>query len=98
MTTTASWGIMPTALLGATHHKDCSWVSHSSNPLRGLLSTSEAAEYLAISTRKFQQIVANADSPIKPYRIGAAVRYKLAELVDFVEALPVGKGSDNTRG
>jgi excisionase family DNA binding protein len=90
---------MPDALLGATHHKDCSWVSLSSNsPLRGLLSTSEAAEYLAISTRKFQQIVASADSPIKPYRIGAAVRYKLAELVDFVEALPVGKGSDNTRG
>jgi excisionase family DNA binding protein len=90
-------GIMPPALLGATQHKDCYWVPANFS-LRGLLSTAEAAEYLAISTRKFQQIVANADSPIRPRRIGSSVRYKLSDLEAFVDSLPIGKGPDNTRG
>jgi hypothetical protein len=69
-------------------------VKHSVVPVseRALLSVAEAAGYLSISERKFQEIVASKDCVIKPRRVGKSVRYLVSEINLFIESLPIGRG------
>ena len=63
---------------------------------RGLLSAADAAAYLSISHSAFQQLVARADSIIKPRRISPSIiRYRVSELDSYIDSLPIGKGRCN---
>jgi hypothetical protein len=65
---------------------------------RGLLSAQDAADYLSISLRKFQQIVADKNCVIKPRRLGVSVRFRLVDLDSFIDELPIGSGKYNGAG
>ena len=52
----------------------------------GLLSCEDAAAYLSIGKRTFERLV--ADGKIKRRRIGAIVRYSVADLDAYIESLP----------
>lgn len=49
-----------------------------------LLKLDEAADHLAISRRKLEQLV--ADSQIPKVKIGKATRFRMSDLAAFVEA------------
>jgi excisionase family DNA binding protein len=59
---------------------------------RGLLTAESAAEYLSISKRSFERLVASKDCTIKPRRLGALVRFKISDLNQFIEQLPAKAG------
>lgn len=55
-------------------------------PQRGLLSREQAAEYLSISVRSFDRIVASESIPRK--RIGCILRFSLQDLNKYIDSLP----------
>jgi excisionase family DNA binding protein len=73
---------------------DCLTVAKTSVPAneRGLLSAQLAAEYLSISTRSFERLVASKDCTIKPRRIGSLVRFRITDLNQFIDQLPEKAG------
>jgi excisionase family DNA binding protein len=59
---------------------------------RGLYDREKAAEFLSVSERTFDRLV--AAGKIKKRRIGVLVRYAHADLMEFIEDLPT-KASNN---
>lgn len=58
-------------------------------PTRRLLSTKEAAAYLAISERKLWQLT--KDSRITAVKFDRVVRYDIADIDDFITKAKEGK-------